>query len=168
MLAEWAHMWAHLTPPHILLLDCPGHGPARLGTACAVTHHILRRAHLIPSLSPPEPGDSTGRRQRHGDTTTGMVPWGSTVTAAPAGLQAPGTPRTRSRAQPEGTGSSWSSWSSRMDSRATGAASPARCKALGTDLGIPRAASARPALVLPSPARSCCSAMSHRWKTNSI
>lgn len=55
-----------------------------------------------------------------------------------------------------------------MGSRATGAASPARSKAPGTDLGIPKAASARPALVLPSPERSCCSAMSHRWKTNSI
>lgn len=65
------------------------------------------------------------------------------------------------RAEPAGTGG-------RMGSRDTGAASPARSKAPGTDLGIPKAASARPALVLPSPARSCCSAMSHCWKTNSI
>lgn len=45
---------------------------------------------------------------------------------------------------------------------------PERGKAPGANLGIPKAASARPALVLPSPARSCCSGMSHRWKTNSI
>lgn len=107
----WTPSSEHLksTLPHILLLDCPGHYLARLDTACAVTRHILRCAHLIPSLSPPVPGDSTGRRQRHGDTTTGTVPWGSTVPAAAVGLRAPGTPRIRSRAEPAGTGGSWSS-----------------------------------------------------------
>lgn len=177
MLAEWAHVGTSYPAPHPAL-GSPGHCPARLDTArlCSDPSHPLSLqppalgAHPIPSLSPPVPGDSTGRRQWHGDTTVGTVPLGQHVPCCHCGSAG-----CRVTLNPISVLSLWALGTagagrgSRMGSRAAGAASPARSKAPGTDLGIPRAASARPALVLPSPARSCCcSAMSHRWKTNSI